>query len=241
MPSAPPDRDGVAPIAPVLRHADGLGPRRLEVGAGRAVEERLLQLTPATLEPNPREQGAGLGRLARDRPHDGSDLEARSRRVVAADTLLGRAAEIERRLEEVRVRPGRRVHDRVRPVDELELLLAPRRLLRSLVLAVADGNRLARERLTRVAGVEEELDVLPVAFVGVVPVVEDVVEPVLQGELTRVAGVGGDVRIDGRRRPFGDAVRPALVVAARVEGVPGEVEVVLVEVRATDRPPSGRP
>ena len=117
----------------------------------------------------------------------------------------------------------------MRPVDELELVVAPRRLLGPLVLAVADGHRLARERLTRVVGVEEELDVLPVALVGVVPVVEDVVEPVLQGELARVAGVGGDVRIDGRRRAFGDALRPLLVAAARVERVPGEVEVVLVE------------
>ena len=73
----------------------------------------------------------------------------------------------------------------MRPVDELELVLAPRRLLGPLVLAVADGHRLTSERLTRVVRVEEELDVLPVAFVGVVPVVEDVVEPVLQGELTR--------------------------------------------------------
>ena len=127
------------------------------------------------------------------------------------------------------MRTGRRVHDRMRAVDELELVVAPRRLLGPLVLAVADGHRLARERLTRVVGIEDELDVLPVALVGVVPVVEDVVEPVLQGELPRVGGVGGDVRIDGRRRALGHALRPPLVVAARVERVPGEVEVVLVE------------
>ena len=37
------------------------------------------------------------------------------------------------------------------------------------------------------------------------------------------------MRIDGRRRAFGDALRPLLVGASRVERVPGEVEVVLVE------------
>ena len=90
------------------------------------------------------------------------------------------------------------------------------------MLAVADGYRLFGERLARVVGIEDELDVLPVAFVGVVPVVEDVIEPVLQGDLTRVAGVGGDVRIDGRRRTFGEAIRPPFVVAPRVEGFPGK-------------------
>ena len=128
------------------------------------------------------------------------------------------------------MRPGRRVHDRMRRVDELELLLAPQRLLRPFMLAVADRDRLARERLSCVDGVEDELDVLPVAFVGVVPVVEDVVEPVLECDPTRNAGLGGDVRVDGRRLSFGEAVRPPLVVAARIEGVPWEVEVVLVEV-----------
>ena len=38
------------------------------------------------------------------------------------------------------------------------------------------------------------------------------------------------MRIDGRRLALGDAVRPPLVVAPRIEGAPGEVEVVLVEV-----------
>ena len=98
------------------------------------------------------------------------------------------------------------------------------------MLAVADGHRLARKRLTRVGRVEEDLDVLPVAFVGVVPVVEDVVEPVLQSEPARVGGIGGDVRIDGRRCALREALRPPLVVAPRVEGVPGEVEVVFEEV-----------
>ena len=45
------------------------------------------------------------------------------------------------------MRPGGRVDDRVRPVDELELLVAPRRLLRAFMLAVAHGHRLARQRL----------------------------------------------------------------------------------------------
>ena len=88
----------------------------------------------------------------------------------------------------------------MRAVDELELVLAPGRALRALVLAVADGLGSPCERLPRVGGVEEELDVLPVALVRVVPVVEDVVEPVLERELPGMTGVGGDVRVDGRRR-----------------------------------------
>jgi hypothetical protein len=105
----------------------------------------------------------------------------------------------------------------------------PRRPLRALVLAVADHDGRALERLRRGGRVEDQLDHLPVALVQVVPVVEDVVEPVLQCELARVTRVAHDVRVDGRRVPFGDPVLPTQVVAARVESVPREVEMVLVE------------
>ena len=122
------------------------------------------------------------------RPGEG---RATAREVSSQPTpCRGRAAEVERRLEEVRVRAGGRIHDRMRAVDELELVVAPGRALGALVLAVADLDRLARERLAGVVGVEDELDHLPVALVRVVPVVEDVEEPVLQRELARVAGVG---------------------------------------------------
>jgi hypothetical protein len=63
----------------------------------------------------------------------------------------------------------------------------------------------------------------------VVPVVEDVEQPVLQGELPQVGGIGGDVGIDGRRVPCGQAAFPVQVVAARIERAPREVEVVVVE------------
>jgi hypothetical protein len=82
--------------------------------------------------------------------------------------------------------------------EELELVRAPVRLLGSLVLAVADLRRRARERVVRAAGREVELDHFPVALVEVVPVVVCVEEPVLEGELARVAGIGGDVRVDRR-------------------------------------------
>ena len=59
-------------------------------------------------------------------------------RVVAADAGFGGATEIERRGELVRMRAGRRVDDRMRPVDDLELLVAPSRALGALVRAVAD-------------------------------------------------------------------------------------------------------
>ena len=73
----------------------------------------------------------------------------------------------------------------MRPVDELELVVAPVGALGALVLAVADLDRLARERPRGVVGVEDELDHLPVALVLVVEVVEGVEEPVLERELAR--------------------------------------------------------
>ena len=136
---------------------------------------------------------------------------------------------IEPLLEEVRVRAGGRVDDGVRPVHDLELVLAPVGLLGALVLAVADPRRLALERLGGVLGLEEELDHLPVAFVEVVPVVVGVEEPVLKRQLAGVARVADDVRVDGRGLALAQAARPELVGAARVERVSGEVEVVLVE------------
>ena len=121
------------------------------------------------------------------------------------------------------------MHDRMRAVDALELVVVPGCALGALVLAVADLDRRPLERLRGRRGVEDELDHLPVALVQVVPVVEDVEEPVLERELSRVAGLGRDVRVDGRRRARGDPALPAQVVAARIERVPREVEVVLVQ------------
>ena len=154
----------------------------------------------------------------------------RPQSVVTSDAGLRGAAEIERRRVLVGVRPGGRVDDRVRAVDDLELVIAPARTLGALVRAVPDLGRLVlRERRRGIGRVEDELDHLPVALVGVVEVVEGVEEPVLQRELARLGGVGGDVRVDrglvaGRQPP-----RPSLVVAAGVERVAREVEVVLVE------------
>jgi hypothetical protein len=153
----------------------------------------------------------------------------RAGRVVAADAGLGRTAEEEAVREEVRMRAGRRVDDRVRAVDDLELVLPPLRPLGALVLAVADLDRLRLERLLGASGVEDELDHLPVALVQVVPVVEGVVEPVLEREPVGVGGLLRDVGVDGRLGVRGDPARPQLVVAAGVESIPGEVEVVLVE------------
>jgi hypothetical protein len=87
----------------------------------------------------------------------------------------------------------------MRPAHQLQLGVIPGRPLGSLVLAVADLGRRLVQRLGGVGGLEVELDHLPVALVQVVPVVEDVEHPVLERELSRVARVGGDVRVDGRR------------------------------------------
>jgi hypothetical protein len=121
------------------------------------------------------------------------------------------------------------VDDRVCPVDKLELVVVPRRPLGALVLAVADLDGIARERLDRVFSLEDELDHLPVALVLVVEVVEGVEEPVLERQPARHAGVCRDVGVDRRPTCRSDPIGPELVIAARVEGVPGEVQVVLVE------------
>jgi hypothetical protein len=63
----------------------------------------------------------------------------------------------------------------------------------------------------------------------VVEVVERVEEPVLEREPAGVARIGRDVGVDRRRGLAGEAVAPPLVVAARIERLAGEVQVVLVE------------
>ena len=90
--------------------------------------------------------------------------------------------------------------------------------------------RILLQRLGRVGGVEDELRHLPVALVRVVEVVEGIEEPVLERELAGVAGVGGHVRVHRRLRCLRQATRPELVVAAGIERVAREVEVVLVAV-----------
>ena len=77
--------------------------------------------------------------------------------------------------------------------------------------------------LGRGGGVEVELDHLPVALVPVVPVVVCPVEPVLQGELARGSGVGGDPGVHGGRGR--ERRRPAAVVAAGLQWLAGQVEV----------------
>ena len=64
--------------------------------------------------------------------------------VVAADARLGRAAEVQRLGELVRVRAGRRVDDGMGAVDELELVVAPVGALGAFVRAVADLDRAPR-------------------------------------------------------------------------------------------------
>ena len=121
------------------------------------------------------------------------------------------------------------MHDRVRAVDALELRVVPGSPLRALVLAVPDLDRRRLQCGRGRRGVEDELDHLPVAFMEVVPVVEDVEEPVLERELARVSGVGDDVRVC-RGRPLGpEVLLPVQVVATRMEGVAGEVQVIAVQ------------
>ena len=204
-------RHGVPLVAPVPRPLDRMRPLVLHVRARGPVEERLLELAPAPLERDPGEGALRRGRVARDRLHDRLQLAMRPERVVAADSRVGGAAQVERGGELVGVRAGGRVDDGMRAVDDLELLVAPGGALGALVGAVPDLGRLLRERLARICGSEDELGHLPVALVGVVEVVERVEEPVLQRELPRIARIGRDVGVDGRLRAVGEAARPELV------------------------------
>ncbi len=79
------------------------------------------------------------------------------------------------------------------------------RALGALVLAVADQRRLRAKRVGGSRGLEVELHHLPVPFVFVVEVVEDVEEPELESDLARIRPIGRHPRI----RPWG----PALVDA----------------------------
>jgi hypothetical protein len=130
------------------------------------------------------------------------------------------------------------VDDRVRP-DALELRVVPRGPFRALVLAVADLERRPVQRLLHRRRGENELDHLPVALVQVVPVVEDVEEPVLEREPARVRGIARHMRVGGEP-PFGAEVPlPVQVVAAGLERVAREVEVVAPEPAAESL--GGRP
>ena len=250
----PAGRHRIASVPPALGPRDRLRPLGLQIRAGRAVEERLLELAPPSLEVDPRERGHRRRSVARDRRHRRANFAVRAARVVAPDPGLGGTAEVEGLGELVRVRARGGVDDRVRLVDDVELLVAPVRPLGALVRAVADLDRLLPESLACVVRVEEELDHLPVALVRVVEVVEGVEEPVLECELSGTAGFGRDVRVDRRLAPCGEAARPALVGAAGIERIAREVEVVLVAVpqvaarsarssrgRWPSRGPSGRP
>ncbi len=114
-------------------------------------------------------------------------------------------------------------------VHALELLVVPVGAFGALVLAVPDLGRRMLQSLRRRGRVEDELDHLPVALVQVVPVVEDVEEPVLKRELAGVRGITRDMRVHARRLPRGQPALPVQVVAAGGQRVPREVEVVLVE------------
>ena len=133
-------RHGVALVAPALRPGDRLRPLRLQVRAGRAVEERRLELAPAALEVDPRERRAGLGRVARDRRDRRAQVVVRA---VVSSQPTPCSAELprkspRRRSSRASRRPGTR-RDACR--RRARACRRPSRLLRALVLAVADARR----------------------------------------------------------------------------------------------------
>jgi hypothetical protein len=95
------------------------------------------------------------------------------------------------------------------------------------VLAEADERGLLPKRLRRGPGVEVELDHLPIAFVLVVEVVEDVEEPVLECELSGVRRVRNDARIRMCCVSPVEPMGPFVVNAAGRDGRAGEVEVIV--------------
>ena len=104
-------RHGVGPRPPALRPGDRLGPLLLQVRAGRAVEERVLELAPAALVGDPRERGARRRRVARDRDHlraraAGAGRACRRSRRPARRSCRRRARG--RRSSRASRRPGRR-------------------------------------------------------------------------------------------------------------------------------------
>ncbi len=129
VPRAPPPGTARLRLAPALGPFDGFRPLRLEVRPGRPVVDASLELAPAALEGDPRELLATFYGIARDRPHPRADIDVRPTRVVATDALGGGAAEVQRPVEEVRVRARRRMHHGMGPADELELVVAPGRPL----------------------------------------------------------------------------------------------------------------
>ena len=96
--------------------------------------------------------------------------------------------------------------------------------------AVSDLGGIPAESGGGVVRLEVELHHLPVALVRVVEVVERVEEPVLQRHRSRSLGLSDDVRVHDGLASLDQASVPALVVAAGIEWVAREVEVVLVAV-----------
>src|SRR5262249_18317367 len=78
----------VTPVAPILGPGDRVRPLRLEVWAGRAVEEGRLELSPAALEFGPRIRGLRLRRCTGNRLDHWTDVNSRPARVVAAHAFL---------------------------------------------------------------------------------------------------------------------------------------------------------
>ena len=184
-------RDRVAPRSPSIRPAD----RRESIASSglacRAVVECPLKLAPASFEVDPRERLLRGGRIARDRLHDRAGAPRcgprgcrRSPRPPARRSRPRKSAGLE--VVGVRSRqPG--TPPGVRTVRRARACPRPsRRARRPRVGCSRPRTGSLGQRLLGAGSVEEELDHLPVPLVLVVEVVEDVEEPVLQGEPGRM-------------------------------------------------------
>src|SRR4029079_6364398 len=125
----------IAALPPALRPLDRLGPLSLQGRAGRPVEECGLELAPPSLKSNPRKRGACGARIARNRSYAWPQLDVRPTSVVAADSGLRRAAEVEVWGELGRGRACGGVHHGMGFTNHLKLVLAPGGLFGALVRA----------------------------------------------------------------------------------------------------------
>ena len=229
------ERHGGAARSPrVVRPAHRLRPLRLDVRPVRARIGAALLLSPVAVVRQPGERRRGRGGPVGE--EDGVRLHACARgracrRSRSPPARCGRARLSTRSSSRASRGPGRR-SGACRASGELGVV--PLRPLRAVVLGEPDLGRPPLERLRRRGGVEHQLDHLPVRLVLVVPVVERVVEPVLECELPGLAPLGDDVRIGRRLLTGADLSRPLLVAAARIQGRAGEIEI-HVEVTAPEQ------
>ncbi|RIK40712.1 MAG: hypothetical protein DCC58_13505 [Chloroflexi bacterium] len=175
-----------------------LRPGALVVRAGRAVPFGPAELAPATVEGQPGEGIVRAGRLVRH--DDGGEVVAlvwAFGRFATETGAVLRKPEVDVLLVEAGVRATSGIDD-WSSVLQREPVVVPVDAFPATVLGVDDADRLLGQRFFDGCRVEVKHDHFPVALVVVVPVVEVIEHPVLQGELVLTwfqvdVGVGNEI------------------------------------------------